>query len=96
MDYKFKTTFYNDFAIADMFGIKAVEDTYKRAFKEWKSDYIYLTELAIVTNWRCWLHYGQGNLDLSELYSTLYYKTRHYALKHLKGEELSYYLKTTD
>ena len=33
------TTFYSDFSIADNFGIDAVKDTYKRAFKSWKSDY---------------------------------------------------------
>ena len=39
------TTFYSDFSIADNFGIDAVKDTYKRAFKNWKSNYKYLTEL---------------------------------------------------
>ena len=94
--YQMKTTFWLDFSIADKFGVAGVEDTFKRAFKEWKKDYVYLTELAIVTNWRCWKHYEEGNMALSELYSTLYYKTRNYALNHLKGKELKYYLETTD
>lgn len=51
------TTFFEDFSIADAFGISAVKDTYNRAFKEWKHDYKYLTELVMVLNWKCWEHY---------------------------------------
>ena len=32
MGYEPKTTFWDDFTIADKFGVKAVEDTYRRAF----------------------------------------------------------------
>lgn len=32
--YKMKTTFWNDFTIADCFGIDAIEDTYKRSFRD--------------------------------------------------------------
>ena len=55
----FKTTFFEDFTIADKFGKKAVLDTYQRAFKEWKSDYKYLTELVIALNWKIWEHYDK-------------------------------------
>lgn len=37
--YETITTFYEDFSIADAFGIHAIKDTYTRAFNEWKSDY---------------------------------------------------------
>lgn len=94
--YEFKTTFWMDFSIADAFGIKAIKDTYNNAFKYWKTDYVYLTELALVTNWKCWQHYEKGNTDVSKLYSDYYYKTRDYALRHLKDDELRYYLETTD
>ena len=36
--YKPITTFYQDFSIADNFGINAIKDTFKRAFNEWKDD----------------------------------------------------------
>lgn len=39
--YEMQTTFWQDFSIADKFGISAIEDTYERAFKEWKDNYIY-------------------------------------------------------
>lgn len=93
---EFTTTFWQDFSIADVFGIDAVKDTYKRAFEEWKSDYRYLTDLVVVVNHKCWQHYENGNTELSQLYSDLYYKADAYALDNLKGEELDYYFKVTD
>ena len=56
MGYMLKTTFWEDFTIADRFGAKAVKSTFKRAFNGWKDNYIYLTELAIVMNWKLWEH----------------------------------------
>ena len=94
--YETKTTFWDDFTIADAFGIKAIKDTYKRAFDEWKEDYIYLTELVLVLNWKCWQHYEKGNSKMSEVYSDLFYRARNYALTHLKGEEFEYFFNTTD
>ena len=94
--YEQKTTFWMDFSIADRFGDAAIKDTYKRAFREWKKDHVYLTELAMVLNRKCWEWYGKGNSRRSELYSDLYYETRDYALDHLKGDKLTYYLETTD
>ena len=41
--YKPQTTFYEDFSIADMFGINAIKDTYKRGLEACESlGYIYL------------------------------------------------------
>ena len=94
--YTQQTTFWMDFSIADKFGNSAIKDTYKRAFEAWKDDYIFLTELAMVMNRKCWYWYEKGNQTRSELYSDLYYQTRDYALDNLKGKELSYYIRTTD
>ena len=96
MDYKFKTTFWNDFTIADAGGVKGIEYTYKKAFGEWKSNYIYLTELVLVLNWKLWDHYNNGNETIARLYNDLWEKTHDYALDNLKGEELSYYIRTVD
>ncbi len=93
---EFQTTFNQDFIIAEHFGLDAVEDTFKRCFNEWKSNYIYLTELVIVTNLRCWHHYENNNDILSQMYSDMYYKAREYALDNLKGEEFEYYYRMTD
>lgn len=41
-DYQFKTTFWTDFSIADVFGVSAIKDTFNRAFEEWRDNYIYI------------------------------------------------------
>lgn len=90
-----KTTFYEDFGISEHFGIKAIEDTYKRAFKCWKDDVEYITELVMVLNWKVWEHY-EINEPLAEVYNNLWQKLDNWCLEHLKDEELSYYLRTID
>lgn len=94
--YEPKTTFWQDFSIADHFGTSAVIDTYNRSLDAWKDNYIYLTELVMVLNWKCWYWYDHGNENRSRFYSELFYRAMDYALDNLKGEELSYFLKTTD
>lgn len=94
--YTLKTTFFEDFMIAEKFGVDAVKDTFKRAFNEWKDNYIYVTELTIVTNLLCWHWYYLGKEEISKLYSDYYHKTRSYALNHLKGDEFQYFWKWTD
>lgn len=89
------TTFYEDFSIADMFGASAIKDTYKRAFAEWKSDYKYLTELVMALNWKIWEHY-ERNEEYAQLYNYLWMTASEWACTNLKGDELSYYYRTTD
>ena len=59
--YETFTTFWEDFSIADRFGVTAIKDTFTRAFNEWKHDYKYLTELVMVLNWKLWHFYSKGN-----------------------------------
>lgn len=94
--YKPKTTFYMDFSIADMFGVSAIKDTYNRAFEEWKSDVEYITELVMVLNWKIWEHYESKNAKYTELYDSLYTKLRDWCFDNLKGNDLTYFLRTTD
>lgn len=96
MDYEFKTTFWNDFTIADKFGARAIKDTYKRAFEEWKNDYEYLTELVLVLNWKLWEHYENGNIEVAKIYNGLWEKAQNYGYKTLKGDELTYFIRTLD
>lgn len=94
--YKMTSTFWTDFSIADKFGELAIRDTFKRAFKEWKKDYIFLTELVVVLNLKSWYYYEKGNTKYSELYVELWEKADGYACNNLKGEELSFFYRITD
>jgi hypothetical protein len=102
--YKMTTTFWEDFSIADASGIDAVQETYDTAFNEWKHDHVYLTELAIVLNWKIWQHYEKRDRHnendkeflLAKRYNTLWMETDEYAMDNLKDEELQFYIKVTD
>lgn len=93
--YEPKTTFWDDFSIADRFGLNAVQDTYNRAFRGWKDNYVYLTELVLVLNHKIWQHY-QTNEPLAKLYDQLWRKADMWACEHLRGEEIEYYYTTLD
>lgn len=93
--YKQITTFFEDFSIADNFGENSIKDTYKRAFDTWKSDYKYLTELVLVLNWKIWQWNGKND-SYAKLYDELWTETDRYACENLKGDELSYFFRTTD
>ena len=93
--YKMVTSFWNDFSIADRFGIGAIRDTYRRAFKEWKSNYIYLTELVVVLNHKIWQWY-EKNEDMAKVYNELWMEADGYAMENLDGEELSHFFNITD
>lgn len=99
--YQMKTTFAQDFAIADHFGISAIKDTFVRAFNDWKDNTVYLTELVIVMNDFLWMHYEKSKDNPTEdkiarLYDSLYKKAASYAESHLKGNDLTYYYRVTD
>jgi hypothetical protein len=93
--YELQTTFWNDFSIADLYGIQAISDTYKRAFSEWKDNYKYLTELILVLNHKIWQYYNNHH-DIAELYNHLWEETDLYATNNLQGKELNYFLRVTD
>lgn len=94
--YETKTTFWQDFSIADMFGAKAIKSTYKQSFKAWKHSTEYITELVMVLNWKMWFHAEHRNDTLSKLYQQLWEEADGWCLDHLKGNDLIYYIRTTD
>ena len=96
-----KTTFFEDFSIADNFGVKAIKDTYKRAFKGWKTNVEYITELTMVLNWKSWQFApkeqgGEGNDEYCNLYIDLYYELRDWCLDNLKGDDFDYFCHTAN
>lgn len=96
-DYRSKTTFWDDYSIADAFGPGAVEDTFRRSFRAWKHNYEYLTELVMVLNHKMWAWYSKNPQGLMyQVYEKCFIEASSYAIDNLKGEELSYYLRVTD
>lgn len=93
--YKPFTTFYEDFSIADWFGVSAIRDTFNRAFEGWKDNHLYLTELVLALNWKIWEHY-ETNEEYARVYNELWEKADEYAMDNLEGTELDYFLSTTD
>jgi len=102
-----QTTFYQDFTIADQFGMGAIQDTFNRAFDEWKKDFKYLTALVICLNHKIWEYYEKEHAvsglqqkkvfhAISELYDKLWKEADAYACDNLKGEELDYFYRETD
>ena len=89
------TTFWTDFSIADVFGLNSIQETYDRAFGEWKDHYEYLTELSMVLNHKIW-EWDAFNDDRAGLYDKLWRETDEYARTHLTGDELAYYYQVTD
>lgn len=92
---EFKTTFWDDFSIADRYGEPAIKDTFVRAFYAWRADTEFVTELVLVLNWKCWYWYGKNN-SYSKLYSDLYYKADGWCKNNLKGDDARYYFEMTD
>lgn len=93
--YELKTTFWDDFTIADAFGIEAIKDTYNRAFNEWKHDHIYITELCMVMNWKMFYWFEKDDSKY-QLYYDLFTTLDEWCMENLKDEQLDYFLKTTD
>lgn len=93
--YETKTTFWDDFSIAERFGIYAIEDTFNRAFNEWKNDIEYLSELALVLNHKVWQHYKNKPL-LARTYDAIWAKCDSWCAENLDNEQLSYYYSVND
>lgn len=92
--YKPKTTFWEDFSIADAYGLEAIQDTFERAFEAWKDDVVFVTELVMVLNWKAWAY--EKNPAFCKLYCKLYEEARNWCWKNLKGNDLDYFYLTTD
>lgn len=104
-NYEMKTTFWTDFNIADRFGLDAIEDTYKRAFDEWKDDKVYATELVLVLNWKSWEHCADNKDgvpvadEIGSWYANKYYELKDWILENWSKNHkdwLGYFVQTID
>ena len=94
--YTQRTTFWDDFTIAERWGVKAIADTYKNAFQSWKNDLVFIVELVLVLNWKMW-YMSEKRMVAEEL---MYYKCwealRNWCDDHLEGEAYMYFKAVTD
>lgn len=70
--YQFKTTYWNDFSIADKFGVDAVKDTYRKVLPQARLKPMDFAELVCVLNWKIWEHYDNHNESLISTYNALW------------------------
>lgn len=89
------STFWSDFTIADAFGNDAIRDTFERAFRGWRTNYRYLTELVCVLNHKIW-QWHERDGKRAKLYDELWRKADKWALDNLKGTELEHFTMVLD
>lgn len=94
--YQQKTYDWDDFTASEWLGEKCIKDMYYAIKKECENDYVLLTELALILNWKLWQHYENGNMHISKVYNDLWEKHCAWCQKNFKGDALSYYYTTTD
>ena len=92
-DYK---GFMQDFHIADMFGEKAVKDTFKRAFNEWKENVEYFASFVMTLNHLIWYWHEKGDENRAELYDSLWRKADEWGCTHFKDADAEYYFSFLD
>ena len=95
LDYKFETTFWEEFSIAENYGVNAVKEHYDLVFPQWRDNIRFLTELVLVLNLKLFIWFGVDD-DLGKLYEALYMDADTYALSTFEGNDLDYYLHTLD
>lgn len=93
--YEMKTTFWEDFTIADRFGVEAIRDTYARAFEEWKKNIEYITELVVVLNHKIWQWYEKDE-KIARVYNDLWEELDNWVFENFSEKEIQYFLKITD
>ena len=64
--YNVQTTFWEDFSAADIFGLSAIQDTFNRAFEEWKGNCTrYGSTIKRNRMWRrCMMHSGDRQTSM--------------------------------
>ena len=95
LDYKFESTFWEEFSIAEDYGAEGVKEHYDLVFEQWKDNLKFLTELVLVLNIKIFIWYGVDD-SIGKMYDQRWKETDGYALETLKGDDLHYYLSTLD
>lgn len=93
--YSYITTADEDFYLAEIFNA-SIKETYKSLKSQFEYDYKELTELCMVINWRCSVHYENGNIDIARIYYELQEDLENFIYSEFNEEELKYFYRTTN
>ena len=94
--YTQRTTFWDDFTIAERRGVKAIEDTYKNAFQSWKHDIVFIVELVLVLNWKM-LYMDERHMpEKSVMYYKCWVELSNWCERHLEAGAYEYFILVTD
>ena len=96
-DWRPTQLYWQRFSIAERYGKDEIIRVYDDILKESKDNFKLLTELVMVLNHKSWQHCEDiDHSAFCDIYSNLFYKTQKYALDHLTGDGLNYFLDVTD
>ena len=94
--YTQRTTFWDDFTIAERFGLPAIKDTYKNAFMSWKSGVGFIRGLVWVLNWKM-LYMGERRMtEKSAMYYKCWVELSNWCERHLEAGAYEYFINVTD
>ena len=94
--YTQRTTFWDDFTIAERFGVKAIKDTYKNAFQSWKHDIVFIVELVLVLNWKMLYMDERHMTEKSVMYYKCWVELSNWCERHLEAGAYEYFILVTD
>ena len=79
LDYKFESSLWEEFSIAEDYGAEGVKEHYKVVFDQWKDNLKFLTELVLVLNIKIFLWYGVDD-TIGLTYDQLWKETDGYSV----------------
>ena len=94
--YTQRTTFWDDFTIAERWGVKAIEDTYRNAFNSWKTDVVFIVELVLVLNWKMLYMDERHMTEKSVMYYKCWVELSNWCERHLEAGAYEYFILVTD
>ena len=94
--YTQRTTLWDDFTIAERFGLHAIKDTYKNAFMSWKTDVVFITELVLVLNWKMLYMDERHMTEKSVMYYKCWVELSNWCERHLEAGAYEYFINVTD
>lgn len=94
--YTQRTTFWDDFTLAEKLGVPDIERTYRNAFNSWKTDVVFITELVLVLNWKMLYMDEKHMTEKSVMYYKCWVELSNWCERHLEAGAYEYFISVTD